>query len=254
MLAAALAGCGDSGRPRGAGATPTAVGPTRLWPRLPPASTPAIDYGEADTETVRGVTAPGDDIHRVDPLAVVRAEIAAHPDRYRGPDAPYAEVARQLSYCGAGGTRAGTCPILQAYHRDLTGDGRDDLILGIRFPRNQLAVRVYTFLHHDLVDVMSTTDSVISVELAGRDVIIRSPSTLPGYEFRTVWSWDPHQNAMLATRDEILRVRPPSPRASRTAPPSALPSPAWSSVPARPASPAAAPPTPPAPATSPGTG
>ncbi|MET9901891.1 hypothetical protein [Streptomyces sp. NPDC006446] len=224
VLAASLAGCGDSGAPRGAGATPTAVGPTRLWPQLPPASTPAIDYGEADTETVKGVTAPGDDIHRVDPVTVVRAEVAAHPDDYSGPHAMYAQTVQQLKDCGERGARDGKCPVLQAYYRDLTGDGKDDMVLGIRFPAHQLAVRVYAFLRHRLVQVMGTSDSVVSVELAGRDVIIRSPSTLPGYEFRTVWSWDPHQNAMLAARDEILRVGPPTPPSRFTPAPSAAPS------------------------------
>lgn len=222
-LMTALAGCGDSGDLRGADTTPTAVGPAKLWPQVPPASTPALDYGEADTETVKGVTAPGDDIHRVDPLAVVRAEVAAHPAEYSGPHAMYAQTVDQLANCGKKGTLGEKCPILQAYYRDLTGDGKDDMVLGIRFPKHQLAVRVYTFTHHRLVQVMGTSDSVVSVELAGRQVIIRSPSTLPGYEFRTVWSWDPHQQAMLATRDEILRVRPPTPRptASPTLSPSA---------------------------------
>ncbi|MER6121609.1 hypothetical protein ABT173_02690 [Streptomyces sp. NPDC001795] len=207
-----LAGCGDSGALRGAGPTATAVGPVKLWPQLPPAATPALDYGEADTETVKGVTAPGDDIHRVNPLDVVRAEVAAHPDAYSGPTAPYARTREQLEDCGKKGARGRSCPVLRAYYRDLTGDGKDDMVLGIRFPGDQLAVRVYTFEHHRLVQVMGTTDSVISVELAGREVIIRSPSTLPGYEFRTEWTWDPRQHAMLATRDEILRVGTAPPR------------------------------------------
>ncbi len=46
--------------------------------------------------------------------------------------------------------------------------------------RRSAGVRVYTVAHHRLVQVMGTSDSVISVELAGRDVLIRSPSTLPG--------------------------------------------------------------------------
>ncbi|MGW3911116.1 hypothetical protein ACWEBX_06210 [Streptomyces sp. NPDC005070] len=214
LLATALAGCGDTGAPHSAGATPTAIGPTRLWPQLPPAATPAIDYGEADTETVKGVASPGDDIHALDPVTVVRAQVAAHPDEYTGPHAAYAETARLLADCGKPGARGRKCPVLRAYYRDLTGDGKADMVLGIRFPAHQLAVRVYTFLGHRLVQVMGTADSVVSVELAGRDVIIRSPSTLPGYEFRTVWSWDPHQNAMLAARDEILRVGPPTPTGS----------------------------------------
>ncbi|MFF3000583.1 hypothetical protein ACFVTC_39465 [Streptomyces sp. NPDC057950] len=231
VLVAVLAGCGDSGALRSAGKTPTAVGPARLWPELPPASTPALDYGEADTETVKGVTAPGDDIHQVNPLDVVRAEVAAHPDEYSGAGASHAATARQLENCGKKGSLGEDCPLLKAYYRDLTGDGKDDMVLGIRFPHNQLAVRVYAFLNHRLVQVMSTSDSVVSVELAGRQVIIRSPSTLPGYEFRTVWTWDAHQNAMLATRDEILRVGTPSPTPTRATTPAPLPPPSASAPP-----------------------
>lgn len=235
VLASVLAGCGDTGALQGAGATPTAVGPTKLWPEVPPASTPALDYGEADTETVKGVTAPGDDIHKVDPVDVVRAEVAAHPDDYTAPHAVYAKTVQQLKDCkdkpnhSDQGRRSGEdCPILQAYYRDLTGDGKDDLVLGIRLPDNQLAVRVYAFLHHRLVQIMGTSDSTVSVEIAGRDVIIRSPSTLPGYEYRTVWSWDAEQDAMLATRDEILRVGTPSPSRPGTARPTTSPTPSES--------------------------
>ncbi|GAA3779141.1 hypothetical protein [Streptomyces chiangmaiensis] len=207
-----VAGCGDAGALRSAGPTATAVGPVRLWPQLAPASTPALDYGVADTETVRGVTVAGDDVHRVPPLDVFRAEVAAHPDTYSGPNALYAPTRERLADCGKKGTAGRRCPLLDAYYRDLTGDGRDDMVLGIRFPGDQLAVRVYTVEHHRLVQVMGTSDSVISVELAGRDVLIRSPSTLPGYEFRTVWTWDAHQHAMLASRDEILRTGTAPPR------------------------------------------
>ncbi|MFF4209712.1 hypothetical protein ACFYZE_10255 [Streptomyces sp. NPDC001796] len=224
VAALLLAGCGDSGALRGAGPTATAVGPMRLWPQLPPASTPALDYGEADTETVKGITVPDDDIRRVDPLDVVRAEVAAHPDTYSGPLAMYAETRERLKDCGAAGPLGRQCPVLRAYYRDLTGDGEDDMVLGIRFPDGQLAVRVYTVEHHRLVQVMGTSDSVISVELAGPTVIIRSPSTLPGYEFRTEWTWDPHQHAMLATRDEIVRVGTAPPRRPVAPAPSVSPS------------------------------
>ncbi|MEV5984806.1 hypothetical protein AB0L85_07250 [Streptomyces sp. NPDC052051] len=202
-----VAGCGDSGALRGAGPTATAVGPVKLWPQLPPAATPALDFGMAAHETVKGITAEDDDVHRVDPLDVVRAEVAAHPDVYSDPHAVYGQTHDQLADCGRRGAHGAKCPLLRAYYRDLTGDGKDDMVLGMRFPGNQLAVRVYTFEAHRLVQVMGTADSVISVELAGRDVIIRSPSTLPGYEFRTVWTWDAHQHAILAGREEILRVR-----------------------------------------------
>ena len=176
-----------------AGATPTASGPTRLWPGEPPASSPAYDYGEAETEVVKGVEAPDEDIHQVDPVAVVRAEIAAHPETYSGSDAVHAGTTARMADCGEGGERA-RCPVLKAYYRDLTGDGRDDMVLGFRLlPGNQTAVRMYTFRADRLVQVPAGDDAVLSVEPAGRAVIIRSPAAIVGYEHRTQWTWDEEQ-------------------------------------------------------------
>ncbi|MDW4904632.1 hypothetical protein RB628_04555 [Streptomyces sp. ADMS] len=210
-LLTAASACGDAGELRGAGPTATAVSPARLWPDLPAASSPAWDYGEAETETVKGVTVPGDDIHKVDPVAVVRAEIAAHADMYTADNSPYTGTATGMAACGRnGGAGTGACPVLKAYYRDLTGDGRDDMTLGFRLlPGNETAVRVYTFQRHRLVQIMANDDAVTAVELAGRAVIIRSPSQIPGYEYRAQWTWDADQKAMLLTRDEFLRTGKP---------------------------------------------
>ncbi|OIJ69189.1 hypothetical protein [Streptomyces mangrovisoli] len=246
LLAVAGAGCGRAGGLTSAGATPTAISPQKLWPGLRPAASPAWPYDEAETEVVKGVPVPGDDIRAVDPVAVVRAEIAAHPGDYRGAKAPYRNTATRLGDCatgptpGADGTAgtAGTgaspgagagatrCPLLKAYYRDLTGDGRADMTLGFRLPpTNQTAVRVYTVEGHRLVQVMANDDAVLGVEIAGRSVIIRSPAGISGYEYRTTWNWDPEQRAMVFNRDEFLRTGrrrvSPQPSASRSAAPSA---------------------------------
>lgn len=215
-----LCGCGDEGGLRSAGATPAAVGPVRLWPELPPATAPPIDYGETDTARVPGITVPDNDVHRVDPVAVVQAEVRAHPDTYSGPDGMYEETARAIGRCGRGPETVPTaCPVMEPYYRDLTGNGRDELIVGIRMPDQQVGVRVYLAENGGLTRVMSTIDQVISVDLAGRDLIIRVGSAgIPGYEYRTAWSWDEQQHAMLATRDEIVRVKPPGPAASPAVP------------------------------------
>ncbi|UUU24902.1 hypothetical protein [Streptomyces sp. DSM 40750] len=230
VAAAVLLGaCGDSGGLVSAGATPTASGPTRLWPGEPPASSPAYDYGEAETEVVEGIEAPGDDIHEVDPVAVVRAEIAAHPEVYAGSEALYHGTTERMADCDEGGegkVRA-ECPVLAAYYRDLTGDGRDDMVLGFRLlPGNQTAVRMYTFRAGRLVQVLASDDAVLAVELAGRAVIIRSPAAIVGYEYRTRWVWDQEQLAMLLTRDEILRVGGSArPSHATGSPPATTPSP-----------------------------
>ncbi|MCX4764953.1 hypothetical protein OG562_29075 [Streptomyces sp. NBC_01275] len=227
LLASATAACGDTGGLRGAGATPTAISPKKLWPGLPAASSPAFDIDEVNTQVVKGLKVPGDDIRKVDPVEVVRKEIAANPGDYSA--GAYDETVRLIADCGdgldsdsdtgsgSGSGKPGKCPVLSPYYRDLTGDGHDDLTLGFRqLPGNLTAVRVYTVEKHRLVQVMGWEDAVSGVELAARSVIIRSPSEVAGYEYRLQWTWDQDQHAMLLTHDEMLRSggRTHSPRPS----------------------------------------
>ncbi|MFE7648589.1 hypothetical protein [Streptomyces phaeoluteigriseus] len=227
LLTSVTSACGDAGGLKGAGATPTAVSPEELWPDLPAASSPAFDIDEVNIQVVRGVSVPGDDIRRVDPVEVVRREIAAHPDDYDGSEAPYRETSRRMAACDESGAARRPCPVLRSYYRDLTGDGRDELTLGFRqLPGELTAVRVYTVEKHRLVQVMGWEDAVSAVELAGRSVIIRSPSEVAGYEYRLQWTWDADQKAMLLTHDEMVRTggRTHSPRPTSTASPTPAPS------------------------------
>ncbi|MFI8433149.1 hypothetical protein ACIGJO_05295 [Streptomyces sp. NPDC079020] len=229
---ALLTGCGSAGELVSAGRTPSAVEPSRLWPELPAASAAPYDYGEGETARIPGIRVPGGDVRALDPVAVVRAGLKARPDRDSGTDELPAKTVAQLAGCPG---KSGTCPVLAPYFRDLTGDGRDELVLGITLPDRQLAVRVYMPDRGGLTRIMSTSDAVISVQIAGRDLIMRAPSAITGYEYRTAWTWDERQQAMLPARDEILRM----PRRRIPASPSAvLPSAAPS------ASPSAAPPAP----------
>ncbi|MBZ6289131.1 hypothetical protein KVH30_08205 [Streptomyces olivaceus] len=217
--AGALAGCGDTGGLRDAGATAAARSPARLWPGLPPASSPAYDIGEVEHARVEGVAVPGGDIRGADPVAAVRAEIAAHPDDYAGTGARYHETSARMADCGTDDpentgdaedtedTARDGCPVLRPYYRDLTGDGRPEMTLGFRLlPGRLTAVRVYTVEKDRLVRVMSYDDAVSAVELAGRAVVVRSPSEVAGYEYRLQWTWDADQRAMLLTSDEMLRA------------------------------------------------
>ncbi|MEW2071520.1 hypothetical protein [Streptomyces sp. NPDC007346] len=236
---ALLCGCGEAGGLRSAGETPSAVEPARLWPGLPPASAAPYDYGEGETARIPGVTVPGGDVRRLDPVAVAQAGLEARTDRDSGLDELPDATVRQVRACR---TAPADCPVLDPYYHDLTGDGRDELVLGIRMPGRQLAVRVYRADRGGLTRIMSTSDVVISVELAGRDLIMRAPSAISGYEYRTAWSWDDRQRAMLPTRDEILRA--PERREGRTTP---TPQDSRSTTPENPRS---APPAPSAPSAS----
>ncbi|WP_307805039.1 hypothetical protein [Streptomyces sp. VRA16 Mangrove soil] len=224
MPAAALllAGCGESGGLEDAGPTPTAVGPRQLWPTLPPASAAVDDYGAGETEKVKGVSVPGGDLHKVSPVTIVRAQAAADPDTYQ-------EIEKGLATCGDPGPRTADCPVLHAYYADLTGDGKDDMVVGVKAPKQQLVVRVYAYEGGTLTQIMNDEDAVISVELAGQSVVVRAVADLAGYEYRTSWSYDVHQKAMLPTRDEIVRTGPPqTPAPSGSSSPSPSPSPSQS--------------------------
>ncbi|MBX9422928.1 MULTISPECIES: hypothetical protein [Streptomyces] len=218
-----LVGCGGEGGLKSAGPTSPAVGPVRLWPDLPPATDPPIDYGESDTERVPGIAVADNDVRSVDAVAVVRAEVRARPGTYSGPDGMYEETARAITACD---TAPAACPVMRPYYRDLTGNGRDELIVGIRMPEQQVGVRVYLAENGGLTRIMSTVDQVISVELAGRDLVMRVASAgIPGYEYRTAWSWDEQQHSMLPTRDEIVRVKPSGVPVPRLVSPTATVSP-----------------------------
>ncbi|MFJ7187249.1 hypothetical protein [Streptomyces bacillaris] len=236
---ALLSGCGSAGGLQSTGEAPSAVGPARLWPDLPPASAAPYDYGEGETARIPGITVPGNDVHRLDPVTVAQAGLKARTNRDSGLDELPDATVRQIRACR---TAPGDCPVLTPYYFDLTGDGRDELVLGIRMPERQLAVRAYRADDGVLTRIMSTVDAVISVELAGRDLILRAPSVISGYEYRTAWSWDDRQQAMLATRDEILRV--PERRGERTAPTSTAPPPESPTAPGPSESPTAPTPSP----------
>lgn len=237
-LSFSLSACSDEGRLKSAGPTPTAIGPVRLWPGLPTISAPPLDFGERDTARVPGIVVRPGAIGALSPVTVVRAEAGAHPDDFDGPDGFPEQTAARLAECVGDGPwkrsgpelaelpgdrlqsqsrsqprprprpRSATptlCPVLRAYHHDLTGDGRDELIVGVEMPDQQLAVRCYTAENGGLNRIMSTSDQVVGVELADRDLILRVVSAgMPGYEYRTAWSWDARQGAMLPARDEIV--------------------------------------------------
>ncbi|MGW1774422.1 hypothetical protein [Streptomyces sp. NPDC002104] len=200
--------CGDTGGLTSAGSTPTASGPVHLWPGRAGAVVPPADPGGAPPEYVPGIApVPDQNVHAIDPVDLVQAELRAHPNVATGPDGMPPETVAAIRACGAERSDPKKCPVLTPYYRDLTGNGMDELIVGIEYPERQMSVRVYTAdAQGRLNRIMATTDTVISVELAGRDVILRVPSANAGYEVNTTWSWDATQRSMLPTWEQIVRV------------------------------------------------
>ncbi|MCP3756962.1 hypothetical protein [Streptomyces sp. TBY4] len=223
LLLPLVSACGDTGGLAGAGATPTASGPVHLWPGRVGAVVPPADPGGAPPEYVPGIAPVQDqNVHAISPVTLVQAELRAHSNLRTGPDGMPPETAAAILACGTDGADPRNCPVLTPYYRDLTGNGKDELIVGIEYPERQMSVRVYTAdAEGRLNRIMATTDTVISVELAGRDVILRVPSANAGYEVNTTWSWDATQRSMLPAWEQIVRVPRTGP--SRTPAPSPSP-------------------------------
>ncbi|MFE2308538.1 hypothetical protein [Streptomyces sp. NPDC059411] len=235
LLLPLATGCGDAGGRAGAGPTPTASGPVQLWPGRKGAVVPPADPGGAPPEYVTGIPPVQDqNVHGIDPVTLIQAEVRAHPDAVTGPDGMPRETAAAIKACGKPGSDPAKCPVLTPYYQDLTGNGKDELIVGIELPDQMMSVRVYTADEAGRLNrIMATTDTVISVGLADEDVILHVPSANAGYEVNTTWSWDAKQRSMLPTYEQIVRVNPPNPP-----------------NPANPANPATGPSTSPSPGTS----
>ncbi|MER6911682.1 hypothetical protein ABT354_08430 [Streptomyces sp. NPDC000594] len=205
---ALVAGCGDPGELTSAGPADEAKGPVRLWPDLPPVTAPPYDYGEGDTTVVPRLKVPAQGVRGIDPVAVLLAEESGSP--HMGLSGLYLETIKKLPGCAKKPRTARSCPVLKPYHRDLTGDGREEMIVAVTMPDQQTALRCYTADSKGrLVRIMATDAQIVRIELAGRDLVLHSVSAgIPGYEYRTAWSWDSTHRAMLQTRDEIVPVKP----------------------------------------------
>ncbi|MFD7662157.1 hypothetical protein [Streptomyces sp. NPDC059788] len=221
-LALLLCGCGASGQALVARPAATASAPVRLWPDRPKPEHPAGRPEPAAPDRVPGIPrAPGGDIRALSPLAVVQAEVAAHPGVVTGGDGMYAATARRIAACT--GIGAPGCPLREPCFHDLTGNGRDDLVIGFEDTPGDggsgggttggsgddgsLGLRVYTLDHGVLVRILSTHVRPLSVEVAGRELIVREPAELPGYENRSVYAWDAALRGMTLRREEIRRTR-----------------------------------------------
>ncbi|UNO38521.1 hypothetical protein [Streptomyces sp. MST-110588] len=203
-----LSGCAGTGEPRSAGRTPVASAPARLWPERTPAPQPSSS-GKDDEET-RPSPLPGGprvtsgDIRNVPLFDVVKAQVAAGSDNHGGPQFDRATAAR-INNCAHDRKR---CPVRSPQYRDLNGDGKEELIVGIESPDNILVVWVFMLKRGSVMRVLDAAATPLSVEVAGRDIILREPTGTAGYYMRSVYSWDEQTQSMSMRAMEFDRADP----------------------------------------------
>ncbi|WP_344097765.1 hypothetical protein, partial [Streptomyces stramineus] len=204
--------CGTPGDPAGAGRANPARGASPLWPDRTPAPAPTGEQHNDVTSTrVPGVPAvPSGDVRDIDPLTVVKAEVAAHRRDVTGADGLDEATAAKVVAC----TREERdCPVRSPVYRDLTGDGHEDMVVGIDMADHFLSLRCYTVVKGELTRIMAAIVQPSSIEVAGRELIVWEPSTTPHYAVRSVYAWDAHRRYMELQSDEIRRTdTTPAPR------------------------------------------
>lgn len=189
-----LSSCAGSGEPQGAGHTPAASAPVRLWPERKPAPQPETGTGENLPAAVPGVPrVPSGDIRKANLLTVVKAQVAAGSALGGGPQFD-SGTRRRIDACAA---EPAHCPVRKPQYRDLTGDGKAELIVGIEAPADHsLALWVFKLDHGVVTRIMDAGATPLSVEVANGDLILREPTGTPGYDTRTVYEWDTRTRTM----------------------------------------------------------
>ncbi|MEJ8646772.1 hypothetical protein WKI65_01480 [Streptomyces sp. MS1.AVA.3] len=202
MASALLAatGCTGVGEPKSAGRTPTASAPQQLWaPKTPPPplAEPNSKVTDGVPSPVRGVPrVPSGDIHQVSALAIAKARLTTmtSPLDEEGTD-------KKIKDCTTAGQTP--CPVQKPQYRDMNGDGKDELLLGIASGRYFLFLWGFTVEDGRVTLILDQAQRPLSVELSGRDVIVREPAD-KGYDIRRVYSWDPREQAMEERTFEYL--------------------------------------------------
>ncbi|TJZ54320.1 hypothetical protein FCH28_14265 [Streptomyces piniterrae] len=193
--AALLGGCAEAGAPKSAGHAAAVTGPAELWPDSKPAPpTPPATGGE---ETPKPLTAlprvPSGDIRKLSAGSVLLAQVDA--DIRRGVPVFEKDEERRIRAC-AGKPGSRSCPVRAPEYHDLTGDGKDELIVGVESGGHLLIIYAYTVKNGVVNSILDSTSYPQSVEVADHKLVIHEPGDAPDYESRTVYAWDARHQVM----------------------------------------------------------
>ncbi|MEV7418394.1 hypothetical protein [Streptomyces sp. NPDC089919] len=177
VLAAGCASPGGLGRGEPAPAVSAQPRPEHLWPAWDgrDAHSPGAEVATrqpAPEPLPDAPRVPAGGLAELDPMKVVGADRRMKPFAARG------------KITGPG--RAGIRP---AVLRDLTGDGRPELIIGADLESGRSAVAVYRAVGDRVVPVLYTSGRQVAVETLGCDLLVRTAAS-DGAEQAVRYRWD----------------------------------------------------------------
>ncbi len=189
----ATAGCTSDGRLHDAGRTRAVTSwptPRLLWPAAdtaPPSTATAT--GQPPPAPVPGVPVEGDDIR-----AVEVGTLLAHDPAVLGPE--------RSALAGCAG-----CAVRPAQYRDLTGDGRDELLTAVITGDRRAVLHVYTLRERQILPVLALQALPgFSADTVGTDLLVHEP-TSEVTETTSTYHWD---SVRLAFDNRQIRATGPA--------------------------------------------
>ncbi|MBW5485554.1 hypothetical protein GPJ59_27700 [Streptomyces bambusae] len=198
---AAAAGCADTEGLSSSGDLGEVHAPLTLWGDVRPSPAPSEET-RGQPRTVPGVRAkPGGSMRDVDPLAVVRADVADAARRDGGTGRLVdPRAVRRLARCTAEPDGGPGCPVRPPVFHDLTEDGKAELITAVDIDGRQSELRVYTVRPDGSVaQVLSRHGVLEGVEVAAEHLAVREPTSNPRLVAITDYEWNRKAGVMELT-------------------------------------------------------
>ena len=166
-------GLQDAGRTRPVTSIPSPPSPQLLWQAADVPQTPSgTPTAQSPPAPVPGVAADGDDIRAVDVPALLQRDPALQSDE-------------RAALAGCTG-----CQVRPAQYRDLTGDGRDELLTAVLTPERRAFLHVYTLYGRQLLPVLALQALPgFSADTVGKDLLVHEP-TSEATETNSTYHWN----------------------------------------------------------------
>ncbi|MBD0747057.1 hypothetical protein BG418_36115 [Streptomyces sp. CBMA152] len=177
--------------------------PEPLWPGVVP-SPAGAEQQRGKPYAVPGVAAvPSGDMRDADALAVVKADLAATEKVDRGVGRLVdRRAAERMAACSG----PADCPMRPPELRDLTGDGKAELITAVDIDGRLSEMRVYSVAGGAVTRVFSRRAILEGVEVTAGHLAVREPTSSDAYVYVSHYVWDGHMIALRELKLDTCRA------------------------------------------------
>ncbi|MCX4526952.1 hypothetical protein OG982_14945 [Streptomyces sp. NBC_01551] len=195
---AAAAGCADVEGLHSEGDLGTVRAPQTLWKDIHPDPPPAGQQ-PGTAAVVPGLDkVAGGSMRDANALEVVRADITSSAEQDGGTGRLVdPRAVQRLSLCTQTVDGGPDCPVRPAVLRDVTGNGKEELITALDLDGRLSELRVYTVRDDGVIARILSRRAVLEgVEVAAEHLAVREPTSNPEQVAVSDYVWDPAAGVM----------------------------------------------------------